>query len=396
MYATTIKFQFPYFAAHPEISYLDNAATVHKPQAVIDEIIDSLTIWHAPLRRGIYRASEEATVRYEHVRTQIAELFNVVPRNVIFTSGTTGSINLVAQGYAQHMLKQGDIVIGSLLEHHANFLPWQRVTQITGAEYKLIDVVNFDLDYDAYTQALTDKVKLVALTGLSNSVGTLIDCSAVIKEAHARGIPVLIDAAQMMSYHLEELASLNADFITFSAHKIGGPSGVGVLIARDTVLSGLKPVVLGGGMVHEVALGGSSFLQAPHIFEAGSLNLEGVLGLGAALNFELSLDRAELNRLRRSMIQQLIDGLISLGAVIHGNREHLIQHSHLVNFTMPGWHAHDISAFLDQHNIAVRAGNHCAQPLATRLGVESTVRASIFWYTTPDDIQRLLDVLSQL
>ena len=398
MIGKELRSQFPIFL-DPQLIYLDNAATTHKPQVVIDALTDFYTKRNAPVHRGIYPLAEVATEHYETVRAQVAKFINArSAKEIVFTSGATNGCNLVAGAWGQKNISSGDEIVVSVLEHHSNLLPWQRLAQRAGARLVWLPITtDAQLDLTNLDSVITAKTKLVALTLDSNVIG-LVDrakLKMLIKRAHEVGARVLLDAAQAVAHQPIDVQALGCDFLVFSGHKVYGPTGVGVLYVRQEEHARLDPYGVGGGMVYEVQPEGSVWRAMPHLLEAGTPPIAQVIGLGAALSYltqvttwsELKAHEAALvNQVRVSL--EVIPGVAILGSQKEG------RNSHLLSFSSKKYHSHDIAAFCASRGICVRAGHHCCQPLHNFLGVESSIRVSFGIYNTHDDVVRLTTCLS--
>jgi cysteine desulfurase/selenocysteine lyase len=380
--------------------YLDNAATTHKPQQVIDALVNFYAHHNSTVHRGIYPMAEQATSSYEHARLTVAQFIGAEDASeIVFTRGTTESINCVVAAWAEQALTAGDEILVTELEHHANFLPWQQSALKKGAVLKIVPVLaDGTLAMAAIAHLLTKKTKLVAVTHLSNALGTEVDVASILKAAHAVGARVLIDAAQSVPHRRLNVAELGADFVAFSGHKMLGPTGIGVLYIKKELHPYLVPYQYGGGMVYEADYEGSRWQKMPYLLEAGTPPIAEAIGLAAAIDYlQEQVDFDQLEKYEAGLCSQLIDGLSDLSAVrILGPVEQLRRKGHLVSFIVDGHHAHDVAAYLATQGIAVRAGHHCAQPLAKRLGVGSSVRVSVYGYTTPEEIEMLLVALKKL
>lgn len=393
-----IKRDFPFFVHNPQLHYLDNAATTHKPTSVIDALAHFYQEANAPVHRGIYRHAENATLLYEQVRSKLAAYGNALPEEFVFTRGTTESINLVAQAWAAHQLHEGDEIIISELEHHANILPWQMLAQKNKLKLCWAPVDNNGvLAPEAVLDLISNKTKLVALTHTSHVTGQQLDLAPIIERAHQVGARVLVDAAQAMAHQRIDLARLKADFLAFSAHKMFGPTGSGVLFVRKELHHQLKPSTYGGGMIGHVDKEQATWRSMPHMLEAGTPAIASVIGLGTALDYLAKMDFKALKSHEAGLLNILIENLQKMPHIrILGPLNELRQRGHLLSFTVQGYHPHDIAAFLDTHSIAVRAGDHCAQPIHRAVGLPGSVRVSLAAYSTPEDIEALVSALKQL
>lgn len=399
MIGKELRSQFP-LLRDSRLVYLDNAATTHKPQVVVDALTDFYTKRNASVHRGIYPLAEAATEEYEAVRTQVARFINAKsPKEIVFTCGATNGCNLVAGAWGQKNIGAGDELVVSVLEHHSNFLPWQRLAQQKGAKLVWFPVTaDAQLDTTNLDLIITPKTKLITLTLASNVVGPTdrLALAAITKRAHAVGARVLLDAAQAVAHQPIDVQELDCDFLVFSGHKVYGPTGVGVLYARQSVHPEFDPYEVGGGMVYEVQPQGSAWRAMPQLLEAGTPPIAQVIGLGAALSYLTQVttwadlkthETALVNQARESL--EVISGVAFLGTHKNG------QNSHLLSFSSKKYHCHDIAAFCAAQGICVRAGHHCCQLLHDFLGVENSVRVSFGIYNTPDDVRRFTRCLSE-
>lgn len=395
----TIKQQFPVFKQKTpfgrELVYLDNAATCHKPQVVIDTITDFYTKGYGTVGRSSYWPSSETTLRFNEVRSIVKEFLNAENENqIVFNFGTTDAINKIANTFLRPRLDQGDEVIVSEMEHHANLLPWQQLCIEKGAKLRVIPIQdNGDLDYGVFDGLLNPKVKFIALTAVSNALGIKNDLKRICKMAREYDIPVLIDAAQSVSHDVTDVQDIGCDFLAFSGHKLYGPTGVGVLYAKQKWLDLMLPLSYGGGIVKEVGLQHTTFVESPAKHEGGTPNIAGVLGLGAAVSFvnEVGMHNihdylSELTSYTKQRLNEL-NGVTVLGEPAN--------QAPALSFVVEGIHPHDLSTFFNERGICIRAGHHCAQPLMKRLKVAATTRVSLAMYNTKADIDNLIDVLKE-
>lgn len=379
--------------------YLDSAATAQKPRQVLDAVRRHYEEHNANARRGIYALAEEATAALESARESVRAFLGAAsPAEIVFTRGTTDSINLVAQGWATPRLRPGDEILLTELEHHANLLPWQRVAQKTGAVLRFLPVdARGELPPDtlaAWDSLLGPRTRLVAFSHVSNALGTLLPAADLARAARARGIAVLIDAAQSAGHLPLDVRALGCDFLAFSAHKALGPTGLGVLYGRSERLEELEPVTLGGGIVREVSLTSATFSELPHRLEPGTQPVAEACGLQAALAYLQRLDPASALAHARALTARALEQLSAIpGLQLYGPPRPADLGS-AISFNLEGIHPHDLAAFLDSRGIAVRAGTHCAQPLMHRLSVPGTVRASFHLYTLPSEVDVLAQALS--
>jgi len=382
-----------------DLIYLDSAATSQKPQAVIDAVSNFYANGCANIGRSVYDLGEQATRQVNLVRQKLANFINSDFNEIVFTSGATSGINFVASTWGAKFIQPGDEIIISVSEHHANFVPWQNLAQKTGTVLRILNLTSdYELDLVAYQKLLTSKTKLVAITYSSNVLGVINNLDLIISLAKKFGAAVLIDAAQAISYHKIDVKKLDCDFLVFSGHKMLAPDGVGVLYINQKWHDQIDPYQFGGGMISSVSLKQVTYLKSPVKFEAGTLPIGSIMGLGAALDYyQEHLDYHDLQKHLASLCANLLDGLAKLTAVkVIGNPKQLRQSGHLVSFTVSGFHAHDVAAYLDQFGICTRAGNHCAQPLHDVLGLAATVRVSFHVYNNKHDVDYLLSCLKEL
>ncbi len=379
------------------LHYLDNAATTQKPTLVLDAMDSCYRDYYSPIHRGLYPLAEEATRRFELARQQLSEFIGAPSNDVIFTHSATESINMVAQGWGQQQVKAGDIIWVSRMEHHANYLPWQRLCQQTGAELRFIEL-NEDnqLDLNAANGLFGPQTALIAVCHVSNVLGLENPVRQICHEASQHGIPVLVDAAQSVAHLPIDVTDLGCDFLTFSAHKMYGPTGIGLLYARQQRQQEMEPLLLGGGMVDEVGEGNqpSSWTEGPLKFEAGSPNLPAAVGFAAAANFLTGFDRNLVHQHLTTLANHAHDRLAEIPGVqiIPANDNAEVS---LVSFVMDGIHPHDIAHIAGENGVAIRAGHHCAQPLMRALDLVSTARVSFAIYNDLDDVDALLKAVQE-
>ncbi len=395
-----IRNDFPIFKSHRDkpLVYLDNAATTHKPQVVIDAITNFYTHAYATVHRTLYPMGEAATTSYEAVRDKVARFINAKDRcEIIFTKGTTESINFIAQAWALQAIKPGDQVLVGSIEHHANLVPWQEVARATGASIVYLPLNPITYQFDNPEAYLSPKTKLVAVAHSSNVLGNVWNegthqLENFIKTAHTLGARVLVDAAQSVAHQKIDVQTLDADFLAFSGHKMFAPTGVGVLYIKKELHDTVQPYQVGGSMIWEVTYQGASWAKAPQKFEAGTPPIAAVIGLGAAIDYidgHITFDQLRIHE--AALCKQLIDGLLAIdGVTIIGNLASLATAGHLVCFAIKDIHTHDLASLLAQDGIAVRAGHHCAQPFVSSLDTSSLIRVSVTAYNTPQDIELFL------
>ncbi|RKX33720.1 MAG: cysteine desulfurase CsdA [Verrucomicrobia bacterium] len=369
--------------------YLDSAATAQKPQQVTDTIQRYYMMQNANIHRGVHYLSQSATDAYEESRRKIATFFNAAtPDEIVFVRGTTEAINLVAQTWGRTNIKKDDEILISELEHHANIVPWQILCEEKGARLKVIPIDDRGrLKLDAFEKLLTSATRLLAITHISNAIGTVNPIREMIRRAHALDIPVLIDGAQSAPHLPIDLQALDCDFYVCSGHKLYGPTGIGILYAKYTILKSMPPYQGGGDMIQTVTFEKTTYKAPPERFEAGTPNIAGVVGLGAAIDYVQNLGRDRIARHETDLIAYAEDRLATVpGLKLIGSPE---TRAGALSFVIDGAHPHDIGTILDSEGIAIRAGHHCAQPLMRRLGLPSTARASFACYNTHEEIDAL-------
>jgi len=371
------------------LAYLDNAATALKPRAVIEAMTRYHSEYSANVARGVHSASQEATEAYEGARTRVAEWIGAAPNEVVFTAGTTASMNLVAQSFGGSRLKPGDEILVTEMEHHSNLVPWQLIAERTGAVIRALGVDDRgDLILSQLDSLLTERTRIVALCHVSNVLGTVVPVRAIADRAHAVGAVCVVDGAQGTPHLPVRVAELGADFYAFSGHKMFGPTGVGVLYGRRDRLESMPPWQGGGGMIASVEIERSTYAAPPARFEAGTPPIAEVIGLAAAIDSVESWDRAGALRWEDRLVRQATERLLAIpGTTVFGQSDSKIA---VVSFTVAGIHPHDVGTALDAEGVAVRAGHHCAQPLMKRFGVAATVRASFAPYNTEADVDALI------
>ncbi len=395
---TNIRSHFPLFEHNPDLIYFDTAASAQKPQQVLDAMQQFYLHGYANVHRGIYKLAEHATEKFDEARAKVARFLNAQSKEIVFTRGTTESINFIAQAWATKHIKKGDVVVISALEHHSNLLPWQVVCNEIGAELRVIRLLTDGMLDMAHAEECIGKgVKLVAIAHTSNVLGTQIDVKKIAHMAHAAGAKILVDAAQSVVHQAIDVRDLNCDFLAFSGHKMYGPSGIGILFIKEELHDAVAPYQYGGGMVFTTDYHHATWQPAPRKFEAGTPAITEAIGLGATIDFLMQLDRPAIEKYESTLCKQTIEGLQKLPKIkLLGPIEELKKRGSLVSFIVDGMHAHDVAAYLDQFNICVRAGHNCAQPLAKQLGLDAAVRASFGMYNTADEVSFFLDKIQQL
>ncbi|MGC8638494.1 MAG: aminotransferase class V-fold PLP-dependent enzyme [Isosphaeraceae bacterium] len=398
----TCRNDFP--ALHQEVSngcpliYLDSAATSLKPETVVRAVADYLAMYPANVHRGLHTLSERATEAFEGAREKVARFLNTDDSGqIIFTRGTTESINLVAQSWGRTFLKSGDEIVLSDLEHHSNLVPWQMVARERGATLRFAELTrDCRLTEEAVAAVMSDRVRLVAVTGMSNVTGSMPPLAAIVGLARSYGARVVIDAAQSMPHHRLDVSRLGADFAAFSGHKMCGPTGIGVLYAKRELLEAMPPVLAGGSMVTRVTRERAEWNEVPWKFEGGTPPIAEAIGLGAAIDYLSQFSPAALAAHERSLIVHAHEVLGQIeGLRIYGPTDPT-QKGAIASFTLEGTHPHDLAQLLDRHGIAIRAGHHCAMPLHLHLGIPASARASLYLYNTLDEVDRLAEALESI
>ena len=377
---------------HPLI-YFDSAATSQKPRAVINVLRRYYEHENANVHRGLHTLSSRATEAYEKSRRRVAEYIGAVSADeIVFTRGTTESINLVAQAWGGKFIRDGDVILLTVMEHHSNLVPWQLLAERTGAELRFVPVRDDGtLDLDPLPSLLTPEVKLFAFTHISNSLGTINPVAELCEKAHAVGAVTLVDAAQSAGHLPINVQELGCDFLAFSGHKMCGPTGIGVLYGRAEILDSMPPWHGGGEMIVSVKLEKSAFKRAPHRFEAGTPSIAGAIGLAAAIDYLEQIGRPMIFEHDAHLARYAAERLTELpGMHILGPTE---ERGALVGFVMDAAHPHDLTTFADQYGLALRGGHHCNQPLMRRFGVSGTTRASFYFYNTTEEIDRMIEIL---
>lgn len=387
-------------ALHQEVNgkplvYLDNGASTHKPQCVIDAISDYYRRDHSNVHRGAHTLSDRATQRFEDARLTVQQFLNAAsPKEIIWTKGTTESINIVASTWARDSINAGDQILVSAMEHHANIVPWQMLCENTGAELIPIPVLdNGELDEEAFEQLLTPKVKLVSIVHVSNALGTINPVKHIIDRAHDIGAKVLLDGAQAVAHWEIDVQALDADFYAFSGHKLFGPTGIGVLYGKEALLNAMPPYQGGGEMIEHVSFAKTTYNGLPYKFEAGTPHIAGAIGLAAAIDY--------LNHLDRTALAQHEDALLFRANQLAADMPDLqligtaANKASVFSFLLQGTHPADVGTLLDQQGIAVRTGHHCAMPIMDQYNIPGTVRASFSFYNTEDEVDLLFQGLEK-
>ncbi len=391
-----IKKDFP-LLSNNKITYLDSGATTQKPIQVINTVEEFYKKYNANPHRGAYTLSMEATEVYENTRTKIAKFINAKHREeIIFSKNATESLNLIAYSYGMENLKKDDEVVISIMEHHSNLVPWQKVTKATGSKLKYMYINDkFELSDEEIENKITDKTKIVGITHVSNVLGTINNIKKIIKYAHKKGAIVIVDASQSIPHMKIDVQDLESDFLVFSGHKMLAPLGIGVLYGKKEILNKMSPFLMGGDMIEYVYEQETTFAPLPNKFEAGTQNVEGVIGLGAAIDYIENLGYDKIQEIEKdivSYVRQELSKLDFITLYLTPNEEN---HSGVISFNINGVHPHDVASILDSEGVCVRSGNHCAQPLMRFLGIDSTCRASFYFYNTKEDVDKLIVALNK-
>lgn len=394
-----LRKDFPFFD-RASCVYLDSAATAQKPRVVIDRIAQAYAHDVANIYRGIYCHAERVTDLYENAREKIAHFIGAGKKELSFNAGTTMGINSIAATWGSQNIKSGDEMIISVAEHHSNLIAWQQLAQRNGAVIKLIPLAaDGTLDLDVFESMLSGRTKLVAITYVSNVLGTVTDIGRVVRGARRVGARVLIDAAQAVAHRVIHVRDLDVDFLAFSGHKVFGPTGIGALYIKHELFDALEPFLFGGGMVQQFDWRAPQWLDAPRKFEAGTAPVAQVLGLAQAVDYVQQIGFERIRAHETALVGMLLDGFLALPRVrVLGSVQQLRSEGHMVSFVVDGVHAHDVAAYLDAQElpIAVRAGQQCASLLHQAMGINASVRVSFSIYNTAQEVAYLLDVMKKL
>ena len=396
--SSNFREDFKFFSEYPDLVYFDNAATTQKPNVVLERMVRYYESENANPLRGVYDLSVKATDAYENARARTAEFIGAESASeIIFTRNASESLNLIAKSYGEAFLKEGDEIVLTVMEHHSNLLPWQEVGKKTGAKLVFLepDKTGFISDEEIKTK-ITDKTKLVSLAHISNVLGRKNPVEKVIKAAHNVGAVAVIDGAQAVPHTRVNVRELDADFYVFSGHKMLAPMGIGVVYCKKKLLNKMPPFLTGGEMIEYVELDSATYAEVPHKFEAGTVNVGGAVGLYAAMDYleKVGFDYIEETELR--LTKRLFEGMKSLPYINIAGSEKAEEHNGILTFTIDDVHPHDSASILNDAKICVRAGHHCAQPLMKFLGFNSTLRASLYFYNTEEEVDRFLDSLTKV
>jgi cysteine desulfurase / selenocysteine lyase len=369
--------------------YFDNGATTQKPKCVLDKVYEVLTTYNSNIHRGVHALSDKASEEYENAREVVRSFINADKKEeIVFTSGTTGSINAIAFSFGERYIRSGDEIVMSNLEHHANIVPWQMMCERKNARLRVIPIDdNGDVLFNEYLKLLSPKTKLIAVSQVSNALGTILPVKEIINAAHSMNIPVLVDGAQGIQHGIVDLHDMDADFYVFSGHKIYGPTGIGVLYGKEKWLTEIPPYQGGGDMVESVTFEKTIYNVLPFKFEAGTMNFPAAIGLGTALKYITSLGRENIRIREEELLQYASERLSQIdGLKIYGNSADKIS---IISFLLNNIHMYDTGMILDKLGVAVRTGTHCAQPVMDRFGISGTIRVSMCFYNTREEIDVL-------
>ncbi len=385
------KKDFPIFD-NKNITYLDSGATTQKPKYVIDKIEEFYKNTNANPHRGAYGLSIEVTEIYENTRKKIADFIGAkYAEEIIFSKNASESLNLLAYSYGLSNLKENDDVVISIMEHHSNLVPWQFVTKKTKSNLKYMYInKNFELSKEEIEEKITNKTKIVSITHISNVLGTINNVKEIIKYAHKKGAIVIVDASQSIPHMKIDVQDLDADFLVFSGHKMFAPLGIGVLYGKKELLNNMNPFLMGGDMIEYVYEQETTYASLPNKFEAGTQNVEGVIGLGAAIDYIQNIGYEKISNIEANLCKRAREELKKLDFVDLYMTPNEKNHSAVISFNIKGVHPHDVSSILDSCGVCIRSGNHCAQPLLRFMGIDSTCRVSFSIYNTEEDIDKLV------
>ena len=396
--SSNFREDFKFFNEYPDLVYFDNAATTQKPNVVLERMVRYYESENANPLRGVYDLSVKATDAYENARARTAEFIGAESASeIIFTRNASESLNLIAKSYGEAFLKEGDEIVLTVMEHHSNLLPWQEVEKKTGAKLVFLepDKTGFISDEEIKAK-ITEKTKLVSLAHISNVLGRKNPVEKIIKAAHNVGAVAVIDGAQAVPHTRVNVRELDADFYVFSGHKMLAPMGIGVVYGKKKLLNKMPPFLTGGEMIEYVELDSATYAEVPHKFEAGTVNVGGAVGLHAAMDYleKVGFDYIKETELR--LTKRLFEGMKTLPYISIAGSEKAEEHNGILTFTIDDVHPHDSASILNDAKICVRAGHHCAQPLMKFLGFNSTLRASLYFYNTEEEVDRFLDSLTKV
>ena len=378
-----------------KIAYLDSGATTQKPEQVLEALKHYYEYDNANPHRGAYKLSIKATEVYDEAREKVRKFINAPKfENIVFTRNATESLNLIAYSYGLNNIKKGDKIVLSIMEHHSNLVPWQNVCKKTGATLEYM-YINEDgtLNEDEINKKIVPGVKIVGITQVSNVLGTINPVKEIVKKAHEVGAVAVVDASQSVPHMKVDVQDIDADFLVFSGHKMLSPLGIGVLYGKENLLEKMSPFLFGGDMIEYVYEQETTYAPVPTKFEAGTQNVEGAVGLGAAIDYLNNVTMENVEKIEKEILSYAMEKLLNLDFVtVYGPRD-LNKHAGVISFNVNKIHPHDVASVLDSENVCIRSGNHCAQPLLRYMGLDSTCRASFYIYNTKEDVDKLIDAL---
>ncbi len=380
-----------------QIVYLDSGATAQKPEQVISAIENYYKKINANPHRGAYSLSIEATEEYENTRNKIAKFINAKSaEEIIFTKNATEAFNLIAYSYGMNNVVKDDEIVISIMEHHSNLVPWQAVAKKTSAKLNYMYINDeFELSDEEIENKITDKTKIVGITHVSNVLGTINNIEKIVKYAHKKGAVVVVDVSQSIPHMKIDVQKIDADFVVFSGHKMLAPMGIGILYGKKEILNKMPPFLMGGDMIEYVYEQDTTFAPLPNKFEAGTQNVEGVVGLGSAIDYISSIGYETIQKIESDVVSYAIEKLSNLDFIKLYMTPNVQNHQAVISFNIKGVHPHDVASILDGQGVCVRSGNHCAQPLMRFLGIDSTCRASFYFYNTKEDVDKLVEALNK-
>ena len=380
-----------------QIVYLDSGATAQKPEQVISAIENYYKKINANPHRGAYSLSIEATEEYENTRNKIAKFINAKSaEEIIFTKNATEAFNLIAYSYGMNNVVKDDEIVISIMEHHSNLVPWQAVAKKTSAKLNYMYINDeFELSDEEIENKITDKTKIVGITHVSNVLGTINNIEKIVKYAHKKGAVVVVDVSQSIPHMKIDVQKIDADFVVFSGHKMLAPMGIGILYGKKEILNKMPPFLMGGDMIEYVYEQDTTFAPLPNKFEAGTQNVEGVVGLGSAIDYISSIGYETIQKIESYVVSYAIEKLSNLDFIKLYMTPNVQNHQAVISFNIKGVHPHDVASILDGQGVCVRSGNHCAQPLMRFLGIDSTCRASFYFYNTKEDVDKLVEALNK-
>ncbi len=392
-----IRSDFPFFDKS-DLAYLDNSATTQRPRQVVEAVADYEYHHNSNPFRGLYELSIDATERYEAARTKVAKFINAKSdKEIIFTRNASESLNLVAYSLGEMCLKEGDEVITTVVEHHSNMLPWRLAAKRYGATVKYLECEeDGSFSLEKFKSLLTDKTKIVAMTAMSNIFGRIIDIKSFAAAAHEVGAYFVADGAQSVPHSKTDVQNLDVDFLAFSGHKMLAPMGIGVLYGKEELLKKMPPFLSGGEMIEYVTFEDITYAELPHKFEAGTVNAGGAVGLAAAIDYIEQIGIEAIEERELELTRMALEGMQAIPHITVLGSDKAEEHHGILTFKIDGVHPHDIAAIIADSNVAVRAGHHCAEPLHHFIGIPSTTRASLMFYNTEEEVERLLEVMKKI